>query len=95
MQIANVERNAVRTEGDQMEKMLSPSEEHSSPVLNDTSAPLDFSTLTPCQFGISVQSFAPASLPNLKGERTDPYFMLISFCIFIDFRKQKCCLCID
>ncbi|KAM9360168.1 cell division cycle-associated protein 2 [Symphorus nematophorus] len=46
--------------------MLSPSEQDSPPVLNDTSAPLNFCGLTPCQFGISVQSFTPASLSNHK-----------------------------
>ncbi|XP_054467465.1 cell division cycle-associated protein 2 isoform X2 [Anoplopoma fimbria] len=56
----------MNTEGDQMEKMLSPSEVDSPPVLNDTSASLNFSELTPCQFGISVQSFTPASLTNSK-----------------------------
>ncbi|KAG8011696.1 Cell division cycle-associated protein 2, partial [Nibea albiflora] len=57
----------VLTEGSQSDKALSPSEEvDSPPVLDDTSAPLNFSELTPCQFGISVQSFTPASLSNRK-----------------------------
>ncbi|XP_027133777.1 cell division cycle-associated protein 2 isoform X6 [Larimichthys crocea] len=57
----------VLTEGNQLEKVLSPSEEvDCPPVLDDTSAPLNFSGLTPCQFGISAQSFTPASLSNRK-----------------------------
>ncbi|XP_051277336.1 cell division cycle-associated protein 2 isoform X3 [Dicentrarchus labrax] len=61
-----VEMNSGVTEGDQKEKMVSPLEEDSPPVLNDTSAPLNFTEITPCQFGISVQSFTPASLSNRK-----------------------------
>ncbi|KAK9522355.1 hypothetical protein VZT92_018827 [Zoarces viviparus] len=53
----------MNTDGDQT---LSPSEEDSPPVLDDTSVPLNFSELTPSQFGISVQSFTPASLSNSK-----------------------------
>ncbi|TKS77962.1 Cell division cycle-associated protein 2 [Collichthys lucidus] len=57
----------VLTEGNKLEKVLSPSEEvDCPPVLDDTSAPLNFSGLTPCQFGISAQSFTPASLSNRK-----------------------------
>ncbi|XP_044052570.1 cell division cycle-associated protein 2 isoform X2 [Siniperca chuatsi] len=64
--MATVEMNTASTEGDQEEKILSPSEEDSPPVLNDTLPPLNFSELTPHQFGISVQSFTPASLSNRK-----------------------------
>ncbi|XP_045891410.1 cell division cycle-associated protein 2 isoform X1 [Micropterus dolomieu] len=65
--MATVKMNtATSTEGDQKEKMLSPSEEDPSLVLNETSAPLNFSGLTPHQFGISVQSFTPASSSNRK-----------------------------
>ncbi|XP_056233368.1 cell division cycle-associated protein 2 isoform X1 [Seriola aureovittata] len=64
--MATVELNTTGTEGDQKEKMLSPSEEDSPAVLNGTSAPLNFSELTPCQFGISVQSFTPAVSSNHK-----------------------------
>ncbi|XP_068461444.1 cell division cycle-associated protein 2 isoform X2 [Clinocottus analis] len=56
----------IHTEGDQTEKMLPPSEEDSPPVLNDTSSTLNFSELTPLQFGISSQSFTPASLSKSK-----------------------------
>ncbi|XP_041793217.1 cell division cycle-associated protein 2 isoform X4 [Chelmon rostratus] len=66
VQMATVERSTGSTEGDQQERALSPSEEDSPLVLNDTSAPLNFSELTPCQFGISVQSFTPTSLSNNK-----------------------------
>ncbi|KAK5910388.1 hypothetical protein CesoFtcFv8_004227 [Champsocephalus esox] len=56
-----------RTDGDQKESMLTPSKADSHPVLNDTAAPMMFCNLTPCQFGISVQSFTPgSSLPNHK-----------------------------
>lgn len=61
--MATVEMNTASTEGDQKEGILS--EKASPPVLN-TPAPLNFSELTPCQFGISVQSFTPASLSNCK-----------------------------
>ncbi|XP_033947235.1 cell division cycle-associated protein 2 [Pseudochaenichthys georgianus] len=54
-----------RTDGDQKESMLTPSKGDSHPVLNDTTAPMMFCNLTPCQFGISVKSFTP-SLPNHK-----------------------------
>ncbi|XP_073321561.1 cell division cycle-associated protein 2 isoform X2 [Pagrus major] len=64
--MATVERKTSSTEGDQKEKLLSPSEEDSPPVLKDTSSHLNFSELTPCQFGISVQSFTPASLSKSK-----------------------------
>lgn len=65
--MATVKMNtATSTEGDQKEKMLSPSEEDPSLVLNETSAPLNFSGLTPHQFGISVQSFTPASSSSRK-----------------------------
>ncbi|KAJ4941954.1 hypothetical protein JOQ06_011825, partial [Pogonophryne albipinna] len=54
------------TDGDQ-ENMLTPSKGDSHPVLNDTTAPMMFCNLTPCQFGISVKSFTPvSSLPNHK-----------------------------
>ncbi|KAI4821183.1 hypothetical protein KUCAC02_029125 [Chaenocephalus aceratus] len=56
-----------RTDGDQEESMLTPSKGDSHPVLNDTTAPMMFCNLTPCQFGISVKSFTPgSSLPNHK-----------------------------
>ncbi|KAM8886613.1 cell division cycle-associated protein 2 isoform 2-T2 [Spinachia spinachia] len=56
----------MNTEGGQAEDMSSPPEEYSPPLLGDTSAPLNFSELTPREFGISVESFTPASLPNYK-----------------------------
>uniref|UniRef100_A0A3P8NMA7 PP1-binding domain-containing protein n=1 Tax=Astatotilapia calliptera TaxID=8154 RepID=A0A3P8NMA7_ASTCA len=43
-----------------------PSVEDTPSVLNQTSAPLNFSELTPSQFGISVQSFTPAASSNRK-----------------------------
>ncbi|XP_070690062.1 cell division cycle-associated protein 2 isoform X2 [Pempheris klunzingeri] len=63
--MATVEMNTASTNGDQKEKRSPPSEEDST-VLQDTSAPLNFSRLTPCQFGISVDSFTPASVSNRK-----------------------------
>ncbi|XP_067378037.1 cell division cycle-associated protein 2 isoform X3 [Channa argus] len=61
--MSNTEVSTAGTEGVQKEKMLSSSEEPTTALTsNDTSAPLNFSELTPCQFGISVQSFIPASL---------------------------------
>ncbi|XP_029959822.1 cell division cycle-associated protein 2 isoform X1 [Salarias fasciatus] len=52
---------------DQQEKTLPPSEEEDTPLVSDEpSAPLDFSELTPLQFGISVQSFSPKLSSNCK-----------------------------
>ncbi|XP_028271173.1 cell division cycle-associated protein 2 isoform X2 [Parambassis ranga] len=48
------------TMGDQEEK-ISPSEEDTPPVLNETSAPLNFCEMAPSDFGISLKSFTPAS----------------------------------
>lgn len=73
MQMATVEVNPGCNEGEQKEKM-SPPDEDSPPVLNDATAPLNFSDLTLCQFGISVQSFTPASSANRKGERNRPFY---------------------
>lgn len=87
--MATVERSTGSTEGDQQERALSPSEEDSPLVLNDTSAPLNFSELTPCQFGISVQSFTPTSLSNNKGERTASS-LLLNCSAFTVFHRQKC-----
>ncbi|XP_034397856.1 cell division cycle-associated protein 2 isoform X2 [Cyclopterus lumpus] len=56
----------MNTEGVQTEKTLPPLEEDSPPVVNDTSASLNFSELTPLQFGISEQSFTPASFSKSK-----------------------------
>ncbi|XP_068577216.1 cell division cycle-associated protein 2 isoform X2 [Cebidichthys violaceus] len=53
----------TNTDGDQT---LSPSEEDSPPVSDYASGPLNFSELTPSQFGISVQSFTPAALSKSK-----------------------------
>lgn len=64
--MADVEMNTASTEEHQEEEILSPSEKDSTLVLSDTPALLDFSKLTPCQFGISVQSFTPVSLSNCK-----------------------------
>ncbi|XP_030271520.1 cell division cycle-associated protein 2 isoform X3 [Sparus aurata] len=64
--MATVERKTRSTEGVQKEKLLASSEEDSPSVVNDTSSQLNFSELTPCQFGISVQSFTPASLSKSK-----------------------------
>nr|XP_033475791.1 cell division cycle-associated protein 2 isoform X2 [Epinephelus lanceolatus] len=64
--MATVKMNTANTEADQEGGNLSPSEEASSSVLNDTSAPLNFSELTPFQFGISVRSFTPAPLSSHK-----------------------------
>ncbi|KAI9534398.1 hypothetical protein NQZ68_014816 [Dissostichus eleginoides] len=64
--MASLENNTASTDGDQKENMLTPSKVDSHPVLNDTTAPMMFSNLTPCQFGISVQSCTPVSLSNHK-----------------------------
>ncbi|XP_034547593.1 cell division cycle-associated protein 2 isoform X3 [Notolabrus celidotus] len=62
-----VEVNPAATMDDQKEKTSLPSEDVSPQITNDDkSAPLDFSELTPFQFGISAQSFTPASLSNRK-----------------------------
>ncbi|XP_063752374.1 LOW QUALITY PROTEIN: cell division cycle-associated protein 2 [Eleginops maclovinus] len=63
--MASLEMNTASTDGDQ-ENMLIPSKVDSHPVLNDTNAPMNFTDLTPCRFGISVQSFSQASSPNRK-----------------------------
>ncbi|XP_041643306.1 cell division cycle-associated protein 2 isoform X3 [Cheilinus undulatus] len=64
--MAAVDVNAAGTEEDQKEEMLTPSTDALSEITNGNSAPLNFSELTPHQFGISVQSFTPASLSNRK-----------------------------
>ncbi|KAL3063435.1 hypothetical protein OYC64_003075 [Pagothenia borchgrevinki] len=64
--MATLANNTASTDGDQKENMLTPSKVDSHPVLNDTTAPMMFSNLTPSQFGISVHSFTPTSLPNHK-----------------------------
>ncbi|XP_034727190.1 cell division cycle-associated protein 2 isoform X4 [Etheostoma cragini] len=66
--MATVEMNTASTEGDQKEN-ASPSEEDSPPVFIDPSDPLKFSELTPCQFGISVQSFIPVSVNSKDKSR--------------------------
>ncbi|KAM7018138.1 cell division cycle-associated protein 2 [Tautogolabrus adspersus] len=58
--------NTSGPEKDQKEEILSPSHEESIQIMNGKSAPLNFSELTPHRFGISVQSFTPASLPTCK-----------------------------
>lgn len=52
--------------GDQEEK-ISPSEEDTPSVLNETSAPLNFCEMAPSDFGICLKSFTPASSLNHKG----------------------------
>ncbi|XP_062273144.1 cell division cycle-associated protein 2 [Scomber scombrus] len=59
--MSTIEMNTTGTEGDQRMTSLPPSEEDTPPVINDISALLNFGELTPSQFGISVQSFTPAS----------------------------------
>ncbi|KAM7416125.1 hypothetical protein PAMA_018275 [Pampus argenteus] len=59
--MSTVEMKSAGSDGDQWAKVLPSSEEDSPAVLNDISSPLNFSKLTPSQFGISVQSFNPAS----------------------------------
>lgn len=88
IQMATVERKTRSTEGVQKEKLLASSEEDSPSVVNDTSSQLNFSELTPCQFGISVQSFTPASLSKSKGEMTDP-FLMATCCHFIYIALQS------
>nr|XP_020446262.1 cell division cycle-associated protein 2-like isoform X2 [Monopterus albus] len=61
-----MEINTADIEDHQKEKMLSTSEEDAAPTYSDPSLPLNFSELTPCQFGISVQSFIPASSSKCK-----------------------------
>ncbi|XP_067459067.1 cell division cycle-associated protein 2 isoform X2 [Thunnus thynnus] len=75
--MSTAEMNTAGTDGDQRLKVLPFSEEDSPPVVNDISAPLNFSELTPSQFGISVQSFTPISsnrkdksrVAQIKGRR--------------------------
>lgn len=69
LQMATAEISTVSCEGDQEGAASPPSVEDTPSVLNQTSAPLNFSELTPSQFGISVQSFTPAASSNRKGER--------------------------
>lgn len=70
VQMATTEMSMTDAEGEQKE-VLSPPEEDAPPVSDASSDPLNFSKLTPCQFGISVQSFTPAAASNRKGESTD------------------------
>lgn len=63
--MATVERNPGTEE---QKEQVSPSED-SPPVLNDTTASLNFSEIKPCQFGISAKSFTPTPLSKSKGER--------------------------
>ncbi|XP_034450741.1 cell division cycle-associated protein 2 isoform X2 [Hippoglossus hippoglossus] len=65
-QMESTEMNPAGPEGSQKDEMLPPSEENTPPVLTDTSAPLNFSVVTPRRFGISVQSFTPAASSNHK-----------------------------
>ncbi|XP_028313288.1 cell division cycle-associated protein 2 isoform X2 [Gouania willdenowi] len=58
--------NSTLPEGDQQENMLPSSEKDSTPVLEENTVPVNFYELTPCQFGISAQSFTPASSANRK-----------------------------
>uniref|UniRef100_A0A3B4G9M6 PP1-binding domain-containing protein n=1 Tax=Pundamilia nyererei TaxID=303518 RepID=A0A3B4G9M6_9CICH len=64
--MATAEISTVSCEGDQEGAVSPPSVEDTPSVLNQTSAPLNFSELTPSQFGISVQSFTPAVSSNRK-----------------------------
>ncbi|XP_014193753.1 cell division cycle-associated protein 2 isoform X1 [Haplochromis burtoni] len=64
--MATAEISTVSCEGDQEGAVSPPSVEDTPSVLNQTSAPLNFSELTPSQFGISVQSFTPAASSNRK-----------------------------
>ncbi|XP_068167319.1 cell division cycle-associated protein 2 [Antennarius striatus] len=61
-----MERNDAGTVGDQREEMPSCLEEAVPRISHNASAPLNFSELTPSQFGISIQSFAPAPMSNPK-----------------------------
>ncbi|XP_068615364.1 cell division cycle-associated protein 2 [Brachionichthys hirsutus] len=61
-----MESSDAGTLEDQWEKMPSSLQEAVPPVLHHTSAPLNFTELTPCQFGISVRSFIPAPASNPK-----------------------------
>ncbi|XP_029366847.1 cell division cycle-associated protein 2 isoform X2 [Echeneis naucrates] len=66
LKMANIEKNTAGAGADQIEKM-GPSEEEAPPICpNGTLPPLNFSELTPTQFGISVQSFIPAASSNSK-----------------------------
>ncbi|XP_035766510.1 cell division cycle-associated protein 2 [Neolamprologus brichardi] len=64
--MATAEISTVSCEGDQEGAASPPPVEDIPSVLNQTSAPLNFSELTPSQFGISVQSFTPAASSNRK-----------------------------
>ncbi|KAM6930920.1 cell division cycle-associated protein 2 [Xenentodon cancila] len=48
---------------------MSTSEEDAAAVLTETSAPLNFSEITPSQFGISIESFTPKSLHSKDKSR--------------------------
>lgn len=54
--------------GDQ--ESMSPAQEDAPAVMNEISTPLNFSELTPRQFGISVESFIPSS-SDCKGKKPD------------------------
>lgn len=47
--------------------------------MEETTGPLNFTDLTPCKFGISVQSFTPVS--DGKGERTGNGVILSCCCL--------------
>lgn len=64
-QMAAVESITTVPEEDPEEKM-SQSEDC---ALNETSTPLNFSELTPSQFGISIKSFTPSSSSICKGKK--------------------------
>ncbi|XP_026199726.1 cell division cycle-associated protein 2 isoform X2 [Anabas testudineus] len=54
---------------EELKEETSPSEKEATPVFDDTSAPLNFSKITPSQFGISVQSFIPSSSSHKSTSR--------------------------
>lgn len=92
MQMATAEISTAACEGDHEGRALCPSEEDAPSVLNETSAPLNFSELTPSQFGISVQSFTPAASVSSKrkGERTDLYLTAAAVAFTLVESEERC-----
>ncbi|KAK2837666.1 hypothetical protein Q5P01_014878 [Channa striata] len=67
--MTKTEGDTPGAEGVREEELLSPFEEPTPALTSDDTSPLNFSELTPCQFGISVQSFIPASLSRKDKSR--------------------------
>lgn len=88
LQKTTMDANDVSGEDDQKEN---ESSENSSPLVKSPSPVLNFPELTPSQFGICAQSFAPSAAP--KGER---FWMLLLWSVWplpcfthIEIKQQK------